>query len=325
MGLATALAFARHGASIVLAGRRADALEQAARLCSAAGAGGAMAVPTDVAEAVQVKALAQAAVDRFGNIDVWINMAGLGAFGPFETIPMEVQAQLVRVNLTGAMNGAHAALPHMLRQAGGRGVIINMASIGARIPLPFAAAYTASKFGLAGFTDALRHEMLARFRVQVCGVYPAFVDTPAPLHAANYSARALRPMPPVLDPADVAERIVGLVRRPRRALRIGAAHAVVPGFALMPETAGRLLGRLVLRFGFGSGPRVAATDGAVLAPVPAGVGLRSGWGATERHRTRGTTLGVAIAATTAVACLAHYAGRRRTVVQAAAPRFSRRW
>lgn len=325
MGLATALAFARHGANLVLAARRADALEQAVRLCSAAGAGGAMAVPTDVAEAVQVKALAQAAVDRFGKIDVWINMAGLGAFGPFEKIPIEVQARLVVVNLIGAMNGAHAALPHMLGQAGGRGIIINMASIGARIPQPFAAAYTASKFGLAGFTDALRYEMLARSCVQVCGVYPAFVDTPAPLHAANYSGRALRPMPPVLDPADVAERIIGLVRRPRRALRIGAAHALVPGFALMPGTAGRLLGRLVLRFGFGSGPRVPATDGAVLASVPAGVGLRSGWGATERRRTRATTLGVAVAAVSAVACLTRYARRRRTATQADVPRFSRRW
>ncbi|GGC66342.1 short-chain dehydrogenase [Siccirubricoccus deserti] len=306
MGLATALAFARRGANLVLAARRPEALGRAARLCGEAGAARALAVPTDIADPAQVGALARAAVEAFGGIDIWVNMAGLGAFGPFEAIPIEVQARLVAVNLVGAMNGAHAALPHMLRR--NRGVIVNMASIGARIPQPFTAAYTASKFGLAGFTDSLRYELLARSRVQVCGVYPSFVDTPALQHAANYSGRALRPVPPLLDPEEVAERIVRLALRPRRALHIGTPHALVPAFWLAPEAAGRLMGRLAARFGLGSGPRAARTDGALLVPMAEGAGLRGGWAAAERRWERQIALGAVVAAAVGVA--AFVIGRR---------------
>ena len=209
-------------------------------------------MPTDVAEPAQAQALARTAAERFGGVDVWVNMAGVAALGPFERIPIEAQRRLVEVNLIGTMNGAWAALPPMLRR--NRGVVINVASLAGRVPQPFAAAYSASKFGVAGFTEALRHELLARSAVQVCGVYPAFVDTPIPLHAANHSGRAVRPVPPVLDPGHVAERIVGLALRPRRALRIGAPHALAPFHALAPEAAGRLVGRLAERFVLRSGP-----------------------------------------------------------------------
>lgn len=314
MGLATALAFARRGAKVVLAARRRDALERAVRLCEEAGAASALAVPTDVTDAAQMRALAQAAARASGDggVDVWINMAGLGAFGPFERIPIEVQARTVEVNLIGAMNGAHAVLPYMLRHGRrGQGVIVNMASIGARLPQPFAAAYTASKFGLAGFTDSLRHELLVRSGIQVCGVYPAFVDTPAPLHAANYSGRALRPMPPVLDPDYVAERIVRLALHPRRALRIGAApHLLATAYALAPEMVGRMMGRLTMRLGLAGGPRANDTDGSVFAPVAEGTGLRSGWGLPERRRGRRLALiGGAAAAGIAGAAVGMALGR----------------
>ena len=293
IGRALALAFARRGARLVLAARRRDPLEEVARLCRAAGAGGAAAVPTDVADAAQVTALARAAVDHFGGIDVWANIAGVAAAGPFERIPIEAQTRLVAVNLGGAMNGAHAALNHMLEAGGGRGVIINMASLAGRVPHPFMTAYSASKFGVAGFTDALRHEVLARSAVQVCGVYPAFVDTPAMRHAANHTGRQLRPVPPILDPEAVAARIVALARHPRRALHLGAPHAAAPAFALLPEAAGRALGRLAQAFLLRSGPPAAATEGAVFAPMAEGTGMGDGWRAAE-HRAVGLWATVAI-------------------------------
>src|SRR3954452_8082593 len=80
------------------------------------------ALPTDVADPAQTKALAQAALSHFGGIDVWINMAGFAAVGPFERIPVETHRRLIEVNLIGVMNGTNAVLPHMLRR--GRGVII---------------------------------------------------------------------------------------------------------------------------------------------------------------------------------------------------------
>jgi short-subunit dehydrogenase len=291
MGLATALAFARRGANLILGARRMQALERATGLCRQAGAPRAIAMPTDIADAAQAEALAREAVERFGGIDVWVNMAGLAAAGPFEQIPIEAQRRLIEVNLIGVMNGAYAAVPHMLRRS--RGVIINMASLAGRVPHPFATAYTASKFGVAGFTEALRYELLARSAVEVCGIYPGIVDTPIPLHAANYTGRELRPPPPVMDPESIAEQVVGLALRPRRALHIGLHHAVVPAYALAPETTGRMMGRLGAAFLLHSGPEAAPTDGAFFTPIPGTTGIRIGWGDPQHRRARQVGFGLA--------------------------------
>ncbi|MDQ3794537.1 MAG: SDR family NAD(P)-dependent oxidoreductase [Actinomycetota bacterium] len=199
IGLATAQALARRGANVVLAARRRQLLERAAHDCEALG-GQALAVPTDVTDPVQVRELASAAASAFGGIDVWVNNAGTSMWGPFEEIPLESQARLIEVNLLGAIHGSHATLPHFFDREG-RGVIINVSSIFGRVPMPWAASYSASKFGLAGFTEALRAELAAHSRIEVCGVYPAYVDTPTYLNSANYTGRALRPMPPVVPPS----------------------------------------------------------------------------------------------------------------------------
>ncbi len=192
IGLATAGAFARHGANLVLAARRSELLEEAARECEALG-GRSLAFPTDVTDPKQVRELASAAASAFGGIDVWVNNAGTSMWGPFEEIPLGSQARLIELNLLGAVNGSHAALPHFFE--GGRGIIINVSSIFGRVPMPWAASYSASKAGLAGFTEALRSELASRSRIEGCGVYPAYVDTPTYLNSANYTGRALRPVP----------------------------------------------------------------------------------------------------------------------------------
>ena len=132
IGLATARDFARRGASVVLAARRRGLLEEAARQCEALG-GRALAVPTDVTDPAQVDNLASSAVSAFGGIDVWVNNAGTSMWGPFEEIPLESQARLIELNLLGAINGSHAALPHFFDR-GGRGVIINVSSVFGRVP-----------------------------------------------------------------------------------------------------------------------------------------------------------------------------------------------
>src|ERR671917_725974 len=120
IGLATARAFSRRGASVVLAARRLALLEEAARECEELG-GRALAVPTDVTDPDQTRQLARSAVSAFGGIDVWINNAGTSMWGPFEEIPLESQARLIELNLLGAVNGSHAALPHFFERGGERG------------------------------------------------------------------------------------------------------------------------------------------------------------------------------------------------------------
>ncbi len=95
-----------------------------------------------------MRQLASAATSAFGGIDVWVNNAGTSMWGPFEEIPLESQARLIELNLLGAIYGSHAALPHFFDREG-RGVIINVSSIFGRVPMLWAASYSASKASLA--------------------------------------------------------------------------------------------------------------------------------------------------------------------------------
>ena len=318
IGLATARAFARHGANVVLAARRSELLEKAARDCEALG-GRALAVPTDVTDPDQVRELASAAASAFGGIDVWVNNAGTSMWGPFEEIPVESQARLIELNLLGAIYGSHAALPHLLDR-GGRGVIINVSSIFGRVPMPWAASYSASKAGLAGFTEALRFELASHSDIEVCGVYPAYVDTPTYLNSANYTGRALRPVPPVVPPERVAERIVGLALRPRRSVRVGALHASAVPYALAPDPTGRLAARLGGRFLFRSGPPADASDGGLFETVAGRAEVRGGWGEPGRKRVRRA---LAIGAAFAAGALALFLPRARRAANAISERARR--
>jgi NAD(P)-dependent dehydrogenase (short-subunit alcohol dehydrogenase family) len=250
IGLAAARAFAARGANVVLAARRRDLLEQGARNCEALGTR-ALAVPTDVTDPDQVRELADAAVSAFGTIDVWVNNAGTSMWGRFEEIPLESQSRLVELNLLGAINGSHAVQPHFFER-GDRGVIVNVSSIFGRVPMPFAAAYSASKAGSRRLHEALRAELAPRSEIEVSSVYPAYVDTPTYLNSADYTGCALRPMPPVVLHELGAERIVGLVLRPRRSAR---RHAPRVGRAVRDSPrcrreAGGPVGRaLPVRFG----------------------------------------------------------------------------
>ncbi|WP_235578299.1 SDR family oxidoreductase [Pseudorhodoferax sp. Leaf267] len=233
IGRATALAFARQRARVVLAARNPEALELVAAQCMRLGAQ-ALVVPTDVADAKAVRALAAAALRRFGGIDVWVNNVGVGAIGRFEATPMEAHRRVIESNLLGHMHGAHAVLPHFRSQ--GAGVLINMISLGGWVPTPYAAAYVASKFGLRGWSATLRAELSDTPGVHVCDVAPAFVNTPGLRHGANFTGRRLSGPPGMSDPDHVAAVIVRLARKPRPTTWLGVpslpgrlAQAAVPG------------------------------------------------------------------------------------------------
>lgn len=267
IGRAAALAFARRGARVVLAARRGDLLDEVARQCETLG-GRALAVETDVTDADAVKHLAYRAEAEFGSLDVWINNAGVGVFGPYADADVALHRRVVEVNLIGAMHGVAAAMPLFKRQ--GHGVIINTISMGGWAPTPFAAAYTASKFGLRGFTASLRQELEAHEDIHVCGVFPAMVDTPGLVHGANVSGHVVDPGPFLYRPEDVAETFVSLVGHPRGEVAVGwPARAAQVAYNLAPRTTELAMGAAFRRLVANAGP-APRTDGALLQPVAAG-------------------------------------------------------
>lgn len=238
IGRATAHRLAARRADVVLAARDAHTLQTVADECQRRG-GRVLVVPTDVADANAVADLARAAIERFGRIDVWINNVGVGAVGLFDQVPLSLHRRVTESNLIGHMNGSHAALAHFRERR--RGTLINMISLGGWIPAPYAAAYSASKFGLRGFTESIRAEMSALPDVHVCAVYPTFVDTPGVDHGANQVGRRLRPPSPLLDPREVARAVVSLIDAPRATVMVGAAGAPARlAHALAPQLTGRI-------------------------------------------------------------------------------------
>lgn len=240
IGRAAALAFAERGAKVVLAARRGDVLDRLAKECDALG-GQTIAVTTDVTNAEAVRRLAERTGEVFGGIDVWINNAGTGVFGSYQDADIALHRRTIEVNLLGTMHGAYAALPIFLRQ--GRGILINNISLGGWAPTPFAAAYTASKFGLRGFTASLRQELSAYPDIHVCGVFPAVVDTPGFVHGANMSGRRLDPGPLLYQSEDVAETFVSLICNPCAEVAVGwPARAARIAYAFAPRSTERLVG-----------------------------------------------------------------------------------
>ena len=295
IGRATALAFARRGARVVLAARRREALEDLARECRCLG-GNAAAVPTDVTDPAAVEALARAANDAFGGIDVWINNAGTGVFGPFQDAPLDLHRITVAVNLLGGMYGAYAVLPTFLRQ--GHGTLITNISLGGWAPAPFAAAYTASKFGLRGFTASLRQELRRHPHIHVCSVFPAMIDTPGLEHGANVSGRAIDTGPLVYAPEDVAETFVHLARHPHDEVAVGwPARLAQAAYALAPGPTEHLMGVAIHRALDRAHP-APVTHGALRAPVVERPRASGGWRARKGLPSARTlsTLGVAAGA-----------------------------
>jgi short-subunit dehydrogenase len=258
IGRATAIEFARQGAHLVLAARGRAALQNVAAECEAIGAS-AHIVPTDVTQAAEVRALAEAAISRCGRIDVWINNVGVGAVGQFDATPIEAHHRVIESNLVGHINGAHAALAHFREQR--RGILINMISVGGWYSAPYAAAYAASKFGLRGLGQSLRAELSGQSDIHVCDVYPSFVDTPGVFHGANYTGRSLKPAPPLVDPRVVASKIVALVKHPRPTTAIGGvARAARYTQGLAPDVRGRMARRL-MDFALARSRRAPQSDG----------------------------------------------------------------
>jgi short-subunit dehydrogenase len=273
-GRAIALAFARTGARLVLAARREQPLAEVVDQCEQAG-GSALAVPTDVSDAAAVQALAEAALNFGGRIDVWVNNAGVLAVGPFEETPVSVHDQVIRTNLMGYLHGAHAVLPYFKDQ--GYGVLINNISVGGYTPAPYAVGYTASKFGLRGLSQAIKGELYKWPNIHVCDVYPAFLDTPGMQHAANYTGHYIKPAPPVYDPQRVALAVVALADHPQEAITVGSAAIFLRLATLFAPRLSRRISATMVDGYLKKAEPLPYTPGNVLLPVEYGTSIHGGW------------------------------------------------
>ena len=269
-GKGAAQEFGRQGAKLVLAARRADLLEELVTECRAQG-GEAIACPTDVSKRAEVEHLAQAALDRFGRIDVWVNDAGVGALGRFERIPLEIHEQVIGTDLCGTLYGSYCAYKQFLSQ--GSGVLINIASELGYASVPYYTSYTASKHAVVGLSDSLRQEIQQNDikGVHVCTIMPTAHDTPFFDHAANYTGHEITAPKPLHDPQNVVDAIVRAAGDPEDKEIVGADGKIK--FALsnvLPKVAEKIGGKQMHKTQMEKPPAANDSEGAVRAPIHEG-------------------------------------------------------
>lgn len=221
--------FAKEGCKVVLAARRLEKLQALAADIQDEG-GEALAIPVDLNERAEIDVMVQSALDLYEKIDILFNNAGFGGVNWFEKLNPERHIEtMIRVNLIGTMLVTHAVLPHMLRRREGH--IINMNSVAGLISPPLIATYSAGKYGLRAFTDALRREVTP-FGIKVSGIYPGPATTEFGRHLERTRTRETvnKILNVRLSSAYVARRVVDVAKRPRRTLVIPWWFRVITTF-----------------------------------------------------------------------------------------------
>jgi NAD(P)-dependent dehydrogenase (short-subunit alcohol dehydrogenase family) len=215
IGRAVSLALQADGYSVVLAGRRADRLEETAAL-AAPGGGRMLPVPADVSRPESVRALFARAAEEFGRLDVLFNNAGAAAPGiPMEDLSYEQWSKVVAVNLTGVFLCAQEAIRIMKRQDPRGGRIINNGSISAHVPRPNSAPYTATKHAVTGLTKCLsldgRKYDIACSQIDIGN---AATDMTARMAEGVPQANGARAVEPTMNVQHVADAVLYMANLP---------------------------------------------------------------------------------------------------------------
>ncbi|CAL9578101.1 3-phenylpropionate-dihydrodiol_cinnamic acid-dihydrodiol dehydrogenase [Streptomyces sp. enrichment culture] len=216
IGRAVTRELLRGGWSVVLAGRRAQTLEETAE----AAGGETLTVPTDVSQPADVEALFAAAVGRFGRVDLLFNNAGTSGPGgvPVEELPYEAWRHVVDTNLNGAFLCAQAAYRQMKRQTPQGGRIINNGSVSAHVPRPRSVAYTATKHALTGLTKSLALDGRPyRIAVGQIDIGNAATEMTERMQKGVLQANGEIAPEPVMDVADVARTVRHMAELPLEA------------------------------------------------------------------------------------------------------------
>jgi NADP-dependent 3-hydroxy acid dehydrogenase YdfG len=221
IGEATAVALAAAGATVAVAARRVDRLEDLAGRIRNAG-GRALVVELDVTDADAARAAVDHVAAELGRIDTLVNNAGVMLLGPAADAPWEEWRRMVDLNLTGLLAVAHAALPHLVRAAADapRQVadLVNVSSVAGRVARSSSSVYNATKFGVGAFSESLRQEFSPK-HVRVSVIEPGAVATELTDHIRDGVRDQVRGRFAGVErllSEDIADAIAYVVTRPRR-------------------------------------------------------------------------------------------------------------
>jgi NADP-dependent 3-hydroxy acid dehydrogenase YdfG len=204
IGKAVAVALAAHGVKVVLAARNSALLSSIEREITAAG-GTASAIPTDVTSEHEVQHLINETIRRYGTVDILINNAGVGIFSNVADMTTQAFDEMMNVNLKGVFFCSRAVLPVMKGQK--HGEIINVASLAGKNSFAGGSVYSATKWGLIGFSRSLMLEV-RDFNIRVVTIAPGSVNT-------GFGEKE-RNEPLIIQPDDIAETVLFALSMPGR-------------------------------------------------------------------------------------------------------------
>lgn len=243
IGRATAILFARNGYDLVIAARQEEHLKAVAEEITSLGYAHPLTVACDVRDPEQVNKLVQQAIQHYGNIDVLVNNAGIFATGTVENFSLEDWHQIIDTNLWGYIHTINALLPYFLQR--GTGTIVNLSSIGGKVPTPYLTAYCTSKFAVTGLTESLQAELKPK-GIQVCGIYPNLIRSSL-LERAIFRGKddedvknrreqlgQVTNNPVVEKPVDVANAIWDAVQNNKSEVIVGSANFSQTLYRLFP-------------------------------------------------------------------------------------------
>ncbi|MBI5394432.1 MAG: SDR family NAD(P)-dependent oxidoreductase [Verrucomicrobia bacterium] len=239
IGLATATAFHRAGARVVMSARDPGRLRQAAEPLRGSPGPDPLLLPCNVADRAQVDRLVAETIRHFGRVDILVNNAGIGMIAPLDATPPADAAALMATNFLGAFHCSQAVLPHMKERRAGH--ILNIASVAGLRGIPNSSLYSASKAALIAFSDAIRIE-LAPFGIRVSVLCPNRVkDTAFFNNAKRYGSLGLYHIRVTLTADAVAAAVLKTAIRPKPIV-------VIPFVSRAANTLNKFAPSLVDRF-----------------------------------------------------------------------------
>ncbi|HZM33915.1 MAG TPA: SDR family oxidoreductase [Burkholderiales bacterium] len=215
---------AAQGARVLLVSRNERAMRE---ICEGIAARGGLAsyAIADVGVERDVEAAAEAALQRYGRIDTWVNGAAVSIYGRVLEVSLEDQRRLFETNYWGMVHGSRVAARYLRRHGG---ALINIGSVLSDRAIPVQGVYSASKHAVKGFTDALRMDIEAeRLPISVTLIKPSAIDTPYMRYAKNYLDVQPKNPPPIYAPELAADAILYAAQHPVRDIVVGGGGRLI--------------------------------------------------------------------------------------------------